>query len=737
MNTQFGKELSNIARNRKLLVPIIAVLLVPLLYSGMFLWAFWDPYDKLDQIPVAIVNLDEGTEIDGENLKIGNELIKKLKKSDNFKWVFVDNEDAMKGLKKQDYYMAVRIPKDFSKNAATVTENEPKKLTMEYIPNEGFNFLSGQIGGTAAEKIKEEVANTISRTYVETIYDQIGELADGISKASEGSSKLDKGAGDAKEGSTKLADGLKELSTKSIELIEGVSKLEDGSKQELTGLNQYTTGVNKVNNGLKELQTNVGPLQSGISQLAHGSNEVNNGLNQLNSKMPALQAGSEQLLDGSKSLSAGLNEWQKGATTAEEGAKQVAAGIEQLQKEIGPLLAGLPTEQQAAYKAKIEALVTGSKSVANGVSQLSAGAESLNAGGEKLATGAEKLHASNQELGSGVSKLANGQNQLTNGLNKLNEKTPLLVNGINQLTNGTNELNLNSSKLLDGMSQITNGIGTLNGSSPKLVDGVSQLKDGSIQLKDGLTKLKDGTNELSTKLGDAASKTKDVGTNDEQLDMYSDPVKLEKESVNAVPNYGTGFTPYFLSMGLYVGGLLLSVVFPLREAATRPRNGFSWFAGKSGILIGVGIIQSFVASIALITLLGLDVKSLPYYLLISLVASFAFLALIQFLVTVFGDAGRFLAIIALILQLTTSAGTFPLELVPDFLQHFNAFLPMTYTVNAFKAVISTGDFSFMWQNVGILVGFIVLFASLSLSYFVFNFKKQFGNNVNDSHTANV
>jgi len=737
LNSQFGKEFSNIVRNKKLLVPIIAVLLVPLLYSGMFLWAFWDPYDKLDQIPVAVVNLDEGTELEGKQIQVGNELIDNLKNDDNFKWTFVDNEKAMKGLKNQDYYMAVRIPKDFSKNAATVTEDSPKKLTMEYIPNEGFNFLSGQIGGTAAEKIKEKIANTISRTYVETIYDSIGELTDGISKASDGSSKLDKGVGDAKDGSTKLSNGLKELSSKSVELKEGVGKLDDGSKQELNGLTQYTSGVSKVNDGLKQLESNAGPLGSGINQLAQGSNQVNDGLSQLNGKMPALQDGSAQLLEGSKSISLGLKEWNKGATSAAAGAQQVAAGIEQLQKEMAPLLASLPAEQQAVYKAKIEALVSGSKSVSTGISQLSAGAEKLSAGGESLSGGAQKLNDSHKELATGVSKLAKGQSEVSNGLNQLNDKAPLLVNGINQLSAGAHQLNDNSSKLLGGMNQISNGISTLNGNTPQLVSGVDQLKDGSIQLEDGLTKIKDGTSELSSKLGDAKSKTSDVSTNDEQLDMYSDPVTLEKDSVNAVPNYGTGFTPYFLSMGLYVGGLLLSVVFPLREAASKPRNPFSWYAGKTSILIGVGIIQSLVASFALISLLGLDVKSLPYYLLISLVASFAFLALIQMLVTVFGDAGRFLAIIALILQLTTSAGTFPLELVPDFLQHFNAFLPMTYTVSAFKAVISTGDFSFMWQNVGILAGFIVLFSSITLMYFVASFKKQHGSQLNENQTINA
>lgn len=790
MFSQFGKELSHIVRNKKLLIPVIAVLLVPLLYSGMFLWAFWNPYGSLKKLPVAVVNLDEGTTVDGKSLNIGKDFVKNLKKDHNFKWKFVSNEKAMKGLKNQEYYMAVRIPEDFSKNAASVSEKNPKHLTMEYIPNEGFNFLSAQIGNSASEKVKEKISNTITRNYVETIYDSIGELTGGISQASDGSSKLDKGVGTAKDGSEKLANGLKLLAGKSVELKEGVSKLNDGSQKEKNGLVAYTNGVGQLSQGINQLHNGVGPLSKGVSdlntgasklntgmnslsngldqlysangQLLDGSKQVLGGLNELNGNLPQLKAGTQQLADGANSLSANLTTWQNKANEAKIGASQVADGLSQLQKEVAPLLSSLPKEQQDAYNAKIEALVSGSKQVANGVGDLSSAAGQLGQGGKQIGAGATTLNEKSNELEAGVGKLAAGQTKLTNGLtqfgeklgeannggkqlatgtqalangtNKLSESSPVLLSGINQLNDGANKLSSNSPKLVDGMSQIAGGIGQISANTPALENGVNQLADGSNQLNSGLGKIKDGSHELSTKLGDAKEQTKDVGVNNKQLDMYSNPVKLKKESINNVPNYGTGFTPYFLSMGLYVGGLLMSVVYPIRAAASRPKNAFAWFTGKTGILMVVGIIQSVIASVALINMLGLEVKSLPYYLLISLVSSFAFLALIQFLVTVFGEPGRFLAIIALILQLTTSAGTFPLELVPKFLQHFNAILPMTYTVQAFKVVISTGDYSLMWHNVIILLGFIVLFSVLSLAYFAVAFKKQYGSGM-DQHTV--
>lgn len=151
-------ELSTILKNRKILIPIIAVMLVPVLYAGMFLWAFWDPYAKLDHLPVAIVNEDKGATLGGEKLKLGNDLVRKLEKSKEFGFESVGKSEGYKKLKEQKYYMLIEIPNDFSENATTLMDDQPKKLTLTYVPNEGYNFLSAQIGGTAAEKIKTAVS---------------------------------------------------------------------------------------------------------------------------------------------------------------------------------------------------------------------------------------------------------------------------------------------------------------------------------------------------------------------------------------------------------------------------------------------------------------------------------------------------------------------------------------------------------------------------------------------------
>ena len=209
--------------------------------------------------------------------------------------------------------------------------------------------------------------------------------------------------------------------------------------------------------------------------------------------------------------------------------------------------------------------------------------------------------------------------------------------------------------------------------------------------------------------------------------MMGEPVKVDKNEINTVPNYGTGFAPYFISLGLFVGALIISIVFGLREPAVQPASAGQWFLGKLGVITIIGIIQALLVDFVLVVGLGIEVQSLPLFMVTSIITSMVFVTLIQMLVTTMADVGRFIAILILIMQLTTSAGTFPLVLIPEALQPFNAFFPMTYTVQAFKAVISSGDFAYMWHNNAILLGYMVGFMLVTFTYMAICFKRNQAN----------
>ncbi|HDX9492036.1 TPA: YhgE/Pip domain-containing protein [Bacillus thuringiensis] len=925
-NQLLRKEFTEIIKSKKILIPIIAVLFVPILYAGMFLWAFWDPYKQLDDLPVAVVNLDKGAVFDGKSIEVGKGLVDNLKDNKSFKWEFVSEKEAKKGMEGRKYYMIVRIPDDFSSNATTLLKDNPKPLNLEYIPNESLNFLSSQIGGTAIEKIKTEVSSTLTKTYAEKMFDSIQDVSKGLADGAEGANKLHDGSSELHDGSSKVTDGLHTLQGKSGEMKDGVQKLADGSNKLVDGSGKVTNGLNtlnsktgemqigigklvdgsgKVTNGLNTLNSKTSEMQAGIGKLVDGSGKVTDGLNTLNSKTGEMQKGIGELHDGSEKLTGGLNklvsksgELQTGTTDLSNGMEQLvggqnqlevasqkiekglqdlnskvkssAAGLEEIQSK-GPSIlntvnekidgaganvnqlneltqstAGdaknaeqevvnlqkqiesLPKEYQeqlqpfitSAVKstaivqqkaagvaggtnklneevkqlkgeinqktsdaqnklpntAKLDSLTEGIEKLASaqkgfvenfqgfgknlnvakegankfknesgqlidainqladGSGKVTGGLGALSAGANQMAGGVHQLADGSSQVTGGLGQLSAGANQMAGGVNQLADGSSKVTGGLGTLSVGANQMAGGVNHLADGSGQVTTGLGTLNGGlnqmsngSTQLIDGVNKLADGSGKVTDGLVKVNDGSGELAEKLGEGAEKTGEVKGTDKTYDMFASPVKVKTEKIAEVPNYGTGFTPYFLSLGLFVGALLLSIVYPLRDTVGVPKSGFSWFISKFGVLLSVGIIQAIVADVILLFGLGVEVQSIPYFILFSIVTSLAFIALIQCLVTAFGDAGRFIAIITLIMQLTTSAGTFPLELIPKFLQPFNAWLPMTYSVSGLKAVVSSGDFDFMWQNIGMLMIFIVVLSLGTIASLTLMHKRQFKN----------
>nr|WP_295970344.1 YhgE/Pip domain-containing protein [uncultured Bacillus sp.] len=745
----FLSEWKLIFQNKKILIPILAVICVPILYAGMFLWAFWDPYAHLDDLPVAVVNQDKGAEYNSETLKLGNQLIDNLKENETFQFHFVSKSEGEQGLENQKYYMLIEIPEDFSENATTLLDEQPKKLTLQYIPNESYNFLSSQIGETAAKEIKSAVAKEVTATYAETMFDKVQEMADGLGKAGDGAGQIDDGAVKLEEGSHTLKDNLKVLAEKSIEFNNGVLQAQSGSSTLAEGTSEFKNGVNQLTDGSGKLFAASKELQNGSQQLADGVVKSNKVLQEMDEKLPTLVAGTSQVKDGLAQFQSELpgkmagaidqqiqpKTGQLSADLAEQISKQQSAQMTQifgmLQGQVDPavlesiqkqLVEQTPSKEnlQLQLQQSINEEMSG---LSNDLEQQiqSATAPTFN----QLMAGLTTIHDNQAALQNGVHQLADGSTQLNKGAQRIMEGQNEYVNNYQFFNQKLNEAGIGAGKLAEGANQLNSGMEQISDGSSQMSGGAGKLANGSDELAEGTVQLEDGINELKEKLGNAADQASSVSADDDTYNMMGDPVTLDKNPINKVPNYGIGFTPYFLSLGLFVGALLVTIVYHLKMPAIKPKNGFTWFMSKFGVIAIVGIIQALLADVILLFGLKIDVQSVPLFIMTSIVISITFMALIQFFVTLFANAGRFVAIVILIMQLTTSAGTFPLELIPKVLQPINAVLPMTYTVQALKAVISSGDFSYMWHNIGILMLYIIGFSVLTIGYFVFSYKHSY------------
>lgn len=708
-----------------MLVSIIAVLFIPVMYAGMFLWAFWDPYAGLPNLPVAVVNEDIGAEMDGVKLDLGNTLVDKLMDSEQFNFIEVSKDEAEKGLNGRDYYMILEIPTNFSEHATTLLDDKPSKLVMNYIPNEGLNFLGAQIGETAMDRVRAEVNAQVSATYAEKLFDSIATLGDGFTEAADGSHKLDEGAQKVANGAKDLKGYLEQLASSTVELSNGTDKLTKGAGDAAKGANDLSSGLVKLQDGTVQLQqgaqqaaNGASSLEQGLSQYTQGVAKVGAGLNTLNDKQQQISAGAASIAENAGSLNGAANQLTAGSAKVEE-------GITALANQLQGMMASMPEEQAAVLKQTLTELQAGSASVHNGLSSLSAGTEKLQAGANQVSSGASQIAAGQAEVLAGANALTAKSSALMEGAKGLQAGNATLAAKLGELHAGVNTAVTGSKTLASGLNELASGTTTLNQGTTTLASKSGELAQGSATLADGSTELADGTSTLSGKLGEASEKANEVKANQDTYDMVGSPVEVEKEYVNHVPNYGTGFAPYFISLGLFVGALLISIVFPLVEPAIRPKNGASWFTSKVTVLAVVGLVQTLLTVVIVKWGLGLEVNNMGYFIVTALLTSYVFLALIQMLVSIFGDPGRFMAIVVLILQLTTSAGTFPLELIPSPLQVFNKLLPMTYTVQAFKSSISTGDTSFLMQNYGVLAGFLVAFLAITFGYFMLLHNKRY------------
>ncbi|MBY6037953.1 YhgE/Pip domain-containing protein [Fictibacillus nanhaiensis] len=702
MFDSIGEQFKAVFRNKKIAIPVLAVLFIPVLYSGMFLWAFWDPYEKMEDLPVAIVNLDEGYEYNGNSLTVGDEFVEKLKENPQFNWKFVSKEKAKQGLEQNEYYMMIEIPHDFSENATSLSDSSDKKPEIIYSPNAGFNFLAAQIGGTAVDKMKESLSNELTKTYAEVMFDQVEQLAGGLEKAADGSNQVTDGLKKAASGSGELATGMEEKTPQINELKKGATLFQ-------SKLTEFDSGIDKLLAAHKQLAAGQSQLSNGAQALKGGIDQATAGSEKIKDGSLALQGGAAKLSSGASALAGSVNEWNAGAQKATAGSKQLEQQIHALIQNQG----NMSDEEMAASLKQLAAISNG---VNNGLDDVTAASGKIAGGANELSDGAKKLSDSQTAVAQGAEQLHNGQlklvggvDQLVSGQAKLNEGTETFQSKLGEAAAGSQQLLAASGKIADGTSTISSGW-------QEVTDHVQEIHNGEQRLLDGSSK-------LSSSLSEAADKTGELDPDSKMFERIANPVSVKTKTFSDVPNYGTGFAPYFLSLGLFVGALLMSIVFPLRDKTGNPRSGLDWFAGKFSFLAAVGVVQALIADAVLLLGLNIQVSNLPGFILLSIITSLTFLALVQLFVTLLGDPGRFVAIIILILQLTTSAGTFPIELVPNGLQVFNAWLPMTYSVSGFKSVISSGDMTSFALNTWILIGFMVVSMIGTWIYFAEQFKK--------------
>ena len=770
------REWKAILKKPTFIIVMLGVSMIPALYNVIFLSSMWDPYGKVSDLPVAVVNQDKAVAASGKTLSIGDDVVSSLKKNKNLDFHFVSKENAQNGLEKGDYYMVVTLPSDLSERAASILTDNPQQMKIDYQTSSGHSFIAGKMSDSAMASLKQTVAQNVTDTYTNALFKNMGDLKTGLVKASDGAQQLASGSQQLGSGSQTIADNLRTLN-------QATSKLSSGAAQFNTGLQTYTGSVAQVSSGLGSLSNGINTYANGVSTVAAGANQLSgrsadllggvqqltqsgdgvlalstgvtnlntglatlkssvdttlannqqnvsdlaNGLTQLNASIQAaasdsavstdsieasltsIAASAQAIINNNQDAKAaalasvqatsayqGLSSEAKAEIDAAVGASQAGSdqSAQTILSEIDTMRASLETIKGAS-QTKLSQLESASNQVLpqassminglyNGLSTVSTGLGSASGGANQLVAGVDTL---NEKLTTGATQLEQGVTSYTNAVGQLSEGTSALASKNPDLLANTTKLANGAAQLTDKSPELTSSFGKLADGTNQLASGTEKLADGSSALTDNLSKLTVGTSDLSNGLSDAGDKLSTVSTKEDNAKTLADPLTLSKTDENKVEKNGIGMAPYMISVALFVAAISTNIIFSTLPSGEEPKTKRDWLKAR----IEVNGVISVVAGILVygaVHLIGLSANHEWATLGLIVLASMTFMALVTALVTWDSKLGAFASLILLLLQLASSAGTYPLELTSKIFQVINPWLPMSYSVSGLRQTIS-------------------------------------------------
>ena len=682
-NKMLRAEWRHLFDNKILLISMAVISFIPILYSGFFLGSIWDPYGQTKNLPVAFVNEDKGASLNGKSLNVGESVEKKLKDNHDLGWEFVSKQQADAGVNSGHFYAVVTIPSDFSQKAASITKSEPQQAVINFTTTPAKNYIGSLVSNQAAAKVKSSVSEQITQAYAKGILENLDKLGIGLDTAANGASTLHDGLGRLQSGAQTYVGGVKQLAVNQQSLTGGLAQLSDGSR--------------KLQAGLGQLSNNL-PTESQLSQLSDGMKQLQSGINQLNASVsnpsPALVAQQNKVETEAQTLK----------KTVEDSKSDLSAA--------GDTLRTLDTQAAASSSKSTTISLPQISSIYRAFTEIQTIIEQTRTLREDLQALKQQLSAQQTQLQAGVSVLNNGVNQLA----------PNAITAFN----GYNSVRFANNQLLAGSASLTNGLSEAKSGSQKLANGASLLESRSGALIDGTSQLTNGADTLANKLADASNRIKIQPTGATTQQQIANPVKSEMTEKGNVPNYGYALSPYVLSLSLFVGAIILNVIYPIRKTFSEQESAIRWWLSKASVAGVAAFMQATILMLVMVFFLGLTPEHPAHFIGAIYLTSFAYMSIVSLLVIVLDNPGRFLAMILLVLQLGSSEGTFPIQTANGFFQAINPLVPMTYSIRALRQAISGGlDNAFYGGSMWVLAGFLLVANLLTIGFFTYRGKRKF------------
>lgn len=347
------KEWKAIFKKPTFIIVMIGISLIPALYNVIFLSSMWDPYGQLSDLPVAVVNNDKEASYNGNSMSIGKDMVSNLEQNKSLDFHFVDEDEGKKGLEDGDYYMVVTLPSDLSEKAASILTNHPEQMQIDYQTSSGHSFIASKMSDSAMTQLKQNVSANVTESYTKALFQKMGDLKSGLTKAADGSEQLANGASQLAVGSQTLSSNLATLASSSLTFSDGTNQFTKGLTMYVTGVKQLNSGLGTFNDGLQNYTSAVSQVDTELNQLSSKTPELVAGVNQLNTGMKSYAGGVSQLNSGLSQFSVGVNAYTSGVDKLSVGTNQLSSqsdtlrdGITQLNKGIKEISTQLNTSSQ-------------------------------------------------------------------------------------------------------------------------------------------------------------------------------------------------------------------------------------------------------------------------------------------------------------------------------------------------------------------------------------------------------
>lgn len=651
--TVFKTDIRTLSKCFFACVVVVAIALLPSLYAWLNIYSNWDPYGNTGGISIAVASLDEGyTDADGTYENKGDDVVADLREATSINWVIVDTEEEAKGgVESGDYYAAVVIDKQFSRNMYRMLTDWTGKPAITYYENAKKNAVATKITDTAVETLKR----SISENYLEVVIDGIMEQSNLLA--------ADLTADDpeaAVKGVLYQAQDLLHACGRMMDAFEtaGGSGVSESSAAVLEAA---VANINKNLPDGAQLQQTAAEIQMRLNTALA---RVERALDRLNSAIgnaPELPSAQQQLRDAAAQL-------EKAAATLDRWAEDIE------------MEAPAAAEQARAISAECTRLAA------------------------KLQALADKPTASD---------LLADCDALVKSIRTMVDKIPVTSKALQK------ELDTVAGQVADTME----GMAALAGDAKAMKTALAETADA---VGDTMALLRPATEKLLTSLESTIDDLEGL-TTDEYMDtlvdiLGGDPAvygqyfpEMVQTSVNAVypiANYGSAMTPFYTVLAIWVGGVILSSLIKIHartEGLIDPKPAELYF-GRYLFFFVLSQIQAAVIVTGDLYILKVQCLHPGMLYLTGALTAFTFSLLIYSLAISFGDVGKAIVVVIMVMQIAGSSGTFPIELLPAIYQKIYRFFPFPYAIDAMRECICGMYGNYYWQQ----IGFLLLFAAAAL-----------------------